>query len=65
MKTNSYLPSMNAERERMFASRLAAAQTQIPQRITNANTKGTYQPDKGAYYRNDGLVHIKSRGVSC
>lgn len=64
MKTNSYLPSMNAERERMFASRLAAAQTQIPQRITNANTKGTYQPPS-AYYRNDGLAHIKSRGVSC
>ena len=65
MKTNSYLPSMNAERERMFASRLAAAQTQIPQRITNANAKGTYSPDTGAYYRNDGLAHIKSRGVSC
>ena len=64
MKTNSYLPSMNAECERMFASSLVAAQ-QIPQRITNANTKGTYQPDKCAYYRNDGLVHIKSRGVSC
>lgn len=56
---------MNAERARMFASRLVAAQTQLPQRITNANTKGTYQPDKGAYYRNDGLAHIKSRGVSC
>ena len=65
MKTNSYLPSMNAERERMFASRLAAAQAYIPQRITNGNAKGTYQPDKGAYYRNDGLAHIKSRGVSC
>ena len=64
MKTNSFLPAMNAERERMFASRLAAAQ-QIPQRITNASARGTYQPDKGAYYRNDGLAHIKSRGVSC
>lgn len=63
MKTNSFMPAMNAERARMFASRLIAAQ-QIPQRITNANTKGTYQPPS-AYYRNDGLVHIKSRGVSC
>ena len=64
MKTNSYLPSMNAERERMFASRLVAAQAYIPQRITNGNARGTYQPPS-AYYRNDGLVHIKSRGVSC
>lgn len=64
MKTNSYVFATNAERARMFASRLAAAQAYIPQRITNANAKGTYQPPS-AYYRNDGLVHIKSRGVSC
>ena len=64
MKTNSFLPAMNAERARMFASSLVAAQTQIPQRITNGNARGTYQPP-AAYYRNDGLAHIKSRGVSC
>ena len=64
MKTNSFVPAMNAERERMFASRLVAAQAYIPQRITNGNAKGTYKPP-AAYYRNDGLAHIKSRGVSC
>jgi hypothetical protein len=35
-----------------------------PMTITNGAMREKYVPEK-AYYRNDGLVQIKSRGVQC